>query len=186
MPNFKEATEGTVHSGGWRGDGDCHNRGQRAQRKQKRFLELGEGFVQFFWRIGRVVIMRSVFELCDLIRETAFAIHAYHRHGHLEKVYENALAHRLRKLGLDVQQQHPIMVFDEDGTTIGEYYADLFVDNRLVVELKAAKALADEHIAQILGYLKSSRIEHGLLVNFGSFRFQIKKFILSDRNDAFE
>ena len=76
-----------------------------------------------------------------MVRETAFAIHKYHKHGHLEKVYENALAHRLRKLGLDVKQQFPLVVYDEDGTVIGEYAADLFVENQLIVELKAAKRL---------------------------------------------
>ena len=65
-------------------------------------------------------------------------------------------AHRLRKLGLDVKQQYPFKVYDEDGTLIGDYSADLFVDNRLIIELKAAKALADEQVAQILGYLRSS------------------------------
>ena len=67
-------------------------------------------------------------QLCDVVRETGFAIHRYHKHGHLEKVYENALAHRLRKLGLDVKQQYPLKVYDEDGTLIGDYSADLFVD----------------------------------------------------------
>ena len=52
--------------------------------------------------------------------KTGFAIHRYHKHGHLEKVYENALAHRLRKLGLDVKQQYPLKVYDEDGTLIGD------------------------------------------------------------------
>ena len=118
-------------------------------------------------------------QLCDTVRETAFAIHKYHKHGHLEKVYENALAHRLRKLGLDVKQQHPLTVYDEDGTVIGEYFADLFVDNRLIIELKAVKALADEHIAQILGYLRASRIEHGLLMNLGAPKFEIRKYALS-------
>ena len=118
-------------------------------------------------------------ELCDVVRETAFAIHRYHRHGHLEKVYENARAHRLRKLGLEVKQQHPLQVYDEDGTLMGDYYADLFVDGRLIVELKAARALADEHVAQILGYLRASRIEHGLLISFGAPRFEIKKYALS-------
>ena len=79
-----------------------------------------------------------------------------------------------------MKQQHPITVYDEDGTIIGEYLADLFVDNRLIIELKAAKTLADGHIAQILGYLKGSRTEHGLLINFGSYRFQMKKYVLSD------
>ena len=123
--------------------------------------------------------MKTVNELCDIVRETSYAIHVYHGHGHLEKVYENALAHRLRKLGLDVKQQHPIKVYDEDATIIGDYNADLLIENCLIVELKAARALADEHIAQLLGYLKSARIEHGLLVNFGSYKFQIKKFAFS-------
>lgn len=128
--------------------------------------------------------MQDIMQLCDVVRETAFAIHRYHKHGHLEKVYENALAHRLRKLGLDVKQQHPLTVYDEDGTVIGEYFADLFVDNRLIIELKAVKALADEHIAQLLGYLRAARIEHGLLVNFGASRFEIRKYALSQALDA--
>ena len=128
--------------------------------------------------------MRTIFELCDLVRETAFAIHVFHGHGHLEKVYENALAHRLRKLGLKVAQQHPITVFDEDGTIIGEYLADLFIEDRLIIELKAARAIAAEHTAQLLGYLKSSRIEHGLLINFGSYRFEIKKYVFSQNPPA--
>jgi len=73
-----------------------------------------------------------ILQLCATIRETAFAIHRYHRHGHLEKIYENALAHRLRKLGLDVRQQHPLQVFDEDGTLLGEFFADLLVANELI------------------------------------------------------
>lgn len=126
-------------------------------------------------------ITKDIMQLCDVVRETAYAIHRYHGHGHLEKVYENALAHRLRKLGLDVKQQPPIKVLDEDGTVIGEFNADLLVEGQLIVELKAAKALADEHVAQLLGYLKSTRLEHGLLINFGSYKFEIKKYVRSDR-----
>jgi GxxExxY protein len=117
--------------------------------------------------------------LCDIVRQTSFDIHCFHRHGHLEKVYENALAHRLKKGGLDVKQQHPLTVLDEDGTVLGDYYADLLVQDRLIVELKAVKALADEHVAQILGYLRSSRIEHGLLLNFGAQKLQVRKYILT-------
>jgi GxxExxY protein len=123
--------------------------------------------------------MKNIMELCDLVRETAFAIHCYHKNGHLEKVYENALAHRLRKRGLDVKQQFPIKVYDEDGTLIGDYDADLLVNDQLIVELKAARALADEHTAQTLGYLRASRIEHGLLMNFGAPKFEIRKYVLS-------
>ena len=124
--------------------------------------------------------MKDIMELCDVVRETGFAIHCYHKNGHLEKVYENALVHRLRKRGLDVKQQYPLKVYDEDGTLIGDYNADLFIDNRLIVELKAAKTLADEHVAQLLGYLRASRNEHGLLMNFGAPKFQVKKFALSE------
>lgn len=81
---------------------------------------------------------------------------------------------------MKVDQQHPIQVYDEDGTVIGDYFADLLVEGCLIVELKTAKALAPEHEAQILGYLKSARLEHGLLINFGSYHFEIRKFILSE------
>jgi GxxExxY protein len=118
-------------------------------------------------------------KLCDRVRQTAYEIHVYHGHGHLEKVYENALAHRLRKAGLKVEQQHSITVYDEDGTVVGEYVADLFIEDLLLVELKAVRTMAPEHIAQLLGYLKSARREHGLLINFGSYRFQVKKFAMS-------
>lgn len=124
--------------------------------------------------------MKTINNLCDIVRETSYAIHLYHGHGHLEKVYENALAHRLRKAGLLVAQQHPIQVFDEDGTMIGDYFADLLIEDRLLIELKACRALAPEHTAQLLGYLRSGRREHGLLINFGSYKFQIGKYAMSD------
>ena len=120
--------------------------------------------------------MNDIKPLCDRVRQIAYEIHIYHACGHLEKVYENALANRLRKAGLTVLQQHSIKVYDEDGTEIGDYYADLLVDGRLIIELKTAKTLGPEHEAQILGYLKSSRLEHGLLINFGSYKFEIRKF----------
>ncbi len=123
--------------------------------------------------------MKNIQTLSDLVRQTAYDIHVYHGHGHLEKVYENALAHRLRKLALNVKQQHPIKVFDEDGTLLGDYLADLLVEDTLIVELKTAKTLAPEHEAQILGYLKAARTEHGLLINFGSYKFEIRKFAWS-------
>ena len=124
----------------------------------------------------------DIFALCDQIRETSFSLHRYLRHGHLEKVYENGLAHRLRKTGLSVEQQYPLKVLDEDGTVLGNYLADLFVEHCLIVELKACKTLANEHIAQLLGYLRACRIEHGLLINFGASRLEIKKYALSDGN----
>lgn len=122
----------------------------------------------------------TVKEICDVVRQTAYEIHVYHGHGHLEKVYENALAHRLRLGGIEVRQQWPITVYDEDGTVLGEYFADLLVEGRVIVELKACRALTAEHVAQVLGYLKSTRLDDGLLLNFGSFRFQIKKYTMAE------
>lgn len=123
--------------------------------------------------------------LCDTIRETSFAIHKYHRHGHFEKIYENALAHRLRKLGLVVEQQFPLNVYDEDGTLLGEFFADMVINKRLIVELKAVRAIADDHVAQLLGYLRSSRTETGLLINFGAPRLFIKKYLMSEPAESY-
>jgi GxxExxY protein len=123
-----------------------------------------------------------IFALCDQVRETAFALQKYHRHGHAEKIYENGLFHRLRKQGLKVAQQHPLNVYDEDGPLLGEYFADLLIEDQLIVEIKACRALVDEHVAQLLGYLRSSRREHGLLINFGAPILQVRKYVLGDPN----
>ncbi len=120
----------------------------------------------------------EIFDLCDKIRETAFSLHQYLRNGHLEKVYENGLVHRLRKSGISCEPQFPLTVYDEDGTVLGEYSADIFVKDSLIIELKACKNLSDDHVAQILGYLRASKIRHGLLINFGSPKLEIKKFKL--------
>jgi GxxExxY protein len=124
------------------------------------------------------MIDADIQKLCDTIRQTAYDLHVYLGHGHLEKVYENGLAHRLRKVGLIVMQQHALRVHDEDGAILGDYFADLFVDNRLIIELKACKTIVPEHFAQVLGYLRASSQQHALLINFGSPMFEIRKFIL--------
>jgi GxxExxY protein len=121
---------------------------------------------------------QDILVLCDQIRQLAFDLHVHLRHGHLEKVYENGLAHRLQKTGFRVEQQHPLKVLDEDGTVLGDYYADLFVEDCLIIELKACKALAAEHTAQVLGYLRASSQHNELLINFGSPKIEIRKFIL--------
>jgi GxxExxY protein len=82
--------------------------------------------------------------------------------------------------GLHVIRQHPLKVFDEDGTLLGEFLADLFIEDRLLVELKAVRSIADEHVAQLLGYLRAARMEHGLLINFGSPKLEIRKYALAD------
>ena len=78
----------------------------------------------------------DIMGLCDQVRELSYAIHLYHGNGYLEKVYENALVHRLRKAGFRIKQQQPITVYDEDGTVIGEYFADVIINDVLLIELK--------------------------------------------------
>lgn len=125
----------------------------------------------------------KIMKLSNTVRETAYAIHQYHGHGYLEKVYENALANRLRKTGLKVEQQHQLIIRDEDGSEIGEYFADLLVEDELIIELKACKAIKDEHKAQLINYLKGTCKEHGLLINFGSYKFFIKKYVRTSKTN---
>lgn len=122
---------------------------------------------------------RSIFTLCDIIRQTSLEIHRYLRSGFNEKIYENALANRLRKQQVRVEQQRRLRVFDEDGMLLGLLTADLLVDERLICEIKGCSALVEAHTAQLLGYLRAARIEHGLLINFGAPRLEIKKYILT-------
>lgn len=96
--------------------------------------------------------------------------------GFLEKVYENALAHELRKAGLAVGQQHPIQV-RYDGVVVGEFTADLLVEAAILIELKVAKALDDVHAAQCLNYLKARGLQVGLLVNFGKAKTEIRRIV---------
>lgn len=121
-----------------------------------------------------------IFQLCDAVRETSFALHKYLRHGHVEKVYQSGLLHRLRKRGLIAEAEVPLQVRDEDGTVLGDFFADLLVQKELLVELKAVKQLTDEHVAQVLGYMRASGIEHALLINFGGARLEIRKFVLNE------
>ena len=87
-------------------------------------------------------------------------------YGFLEKVYENALVIALRRHGCSIGQQVPIKVYFE-GELVGDYYADLIVDGRVIVELKVAESIAKAHEAQLINYLKATDIEVGLLLNFG-------------------
>jgi GxxExxY protein len=92
----------------------------------------------------------------------------YHQlgYGFLEKVYENAMVLELRRMGLKVEQQVPINVYYGDDV-VGVYYADLVVEDAVLVELKAAKSIDPAHEAQLLNYLRATPYEVGLLLNFG-------------------
>lgn len=101
--------------------------------------------------------------------------------GFLEKVYENALAHELRKSGLGVEQQKPVQVF-YDGVVVGDYVADLVVADAILVELKAVKTLDDVHMAQCLNYLKATGWTLCLLINFGVPKVQVRRIVHNFRD----
>ena len=106
------------------------------------------------------------------VGQIAYDIHEYFGTGLLEKVYESAFEHRLQKLGYKVERQKPLKVYDYDGFCVGEYFVDLYVNDCLVVELKSTAAIAPEHLAQLINYLKIMDKPVGLLVNFGSRKFE--------------
>lgn len=97
--------------------------------------------------------------------------------GFLEKVYENALVHELRKEGLAVSQQQPIAVV-YDGVRVGDYFADLVVNDLVVVEVKVARGLDPAYEAQLLNYLRATGMRVGLILNFGTPRLGVKRMIL--------
>lgn len=101
-------------------------------------------------------------------------------YGFLEKVYEKALKYELEKAGLHVERQKPINVYYET-ELVGEYFADLLVENKVIIELKATETICEEHENQLINYLKATDIEVGLLVNFGK-RPEIKRKIFSNKN----
>lgn len=105
-------------------------------------------------------------EITDKIIKSYYKVYNTLDFGFLEKVYEHALAIEHKKNGLEVKCQYPITVM-YDKTVVGEYFADLIVNNFVVIELKAVKQLAEEHECQLINYLKATHIELGLLMNFG-------------------
>lgn len=96
--------------------------------------------------------------------------------GFLEKVYENALMIELKKDGLQAEQQKPVKIYYQD-EIIGDYYADILVENEIILELKACKKIEDLHLAQCLNYLKATGLKLGLMLNFGNPRVEIKRVV---------
>ncbi len=96
--------------------------------------------------------------------------------GFLEKVFENALLIELHKEGIIAEQQVPIKVY-YDNISVGDYYADIFIENEIIVELKTVKIIDNMHIAQLLNYLKGTRRKLGLLINFSKPKVQIKRVV---------
>lgn len=100
-------------------------------------------------------------------------------HGFLEKVYENALALELKKHGFRCEQQVPISV-RYDGIRVGEYFADLLINEEIIVELKCVREFDDVHMAQCLNYLKATNLQTCLLANFNKARVEVKRISLSE------
>jgi len=119
-------------------------------------------------------------EITQVVIGCAFEVMKELGAGFLESVYEKALLLVLRQKELSAVAQHPIKVKFR-GETVGEFFADLLVENQVVVELKAVKAIAPEHQAQVINYLNATGIEVGLLINFGNPRLEYRRFSRSGK-----
>ena len=116
-------------------------------------------------------------EITEQILKTYFKVYNKLGYGFLEKVYENAMMIELKRLDLICEKQKSLNV-SYDGLIIGEYYADIIVNERVIIELKAAENLCPEHEYQLVNYLKASEIEVGILLNFGK-RPEFKRRVLT-------
>ena len=113
-------------------------------------------------------------ELTQKIIKCAYDAHNQLGTGFLEKIYQNALLIEAAKKELQVKAQHPIKVY-YDGQIIGDYIADLWVNERIIVELKAVQSLTRDHEIQLVNYLAATGVETGLLINFGSPSVQVRR-----------
>lgn len=121
----------------------------------------------------------------DLTEKTIGAFYNVYNalgYGFLEKDYENALLIALFHLGLQVEQQKKINVYFQVAV-VGEYVCDLIVENKVVLEVKSVQELLDEHKAQLANYLKATKIEIGLLLNFGA-KAEIKRLIFDNQREV--
>ena len=105
-------------------------------------------------------------EITEIILRDFYKVYNTLGFGFLEKVYENALSLELTKSGFRISRQKSISVY-YDGEIVGDYYADIIVNDAIILELKSAESIRDEHFAQLTNYLKATNIEVGLLLNFG-------------------
>ncbi|MBP7102785.1 MAG: GxxExxY protein [Bacteroidales bacterium] len=127
--------------------------------------------------MNKIKLLKIMKDIDDLIKQVIGASYIVHNAlgcGFLEKVYEKALAIELRKANIFFQEQFPIPVYYQD-ERIGDYFADLLVEVRLIVELKSVENVSSAHEKQLVNYLTATKIDDGLLINFGSSSVQVKR-----------
>ena len=136
---------------------------------------------------GKQIVLLSICKMGEDYKNTALTdkiIGAFYivynklGYGFLEKVYENALIIELKKSGLNVKRQSPVKVY-YNGEEVGSYFADIIVEDLVIVELKACDGYIDEHVAQLTNYLKASKVEVGLLLNF-RIKAQVKRRVFNN------
>lgn len=120
-------------------------------------------------------------EITEKIIKAFYKVYNALGYGFLEKVYENAMFMELESMGLSVEKQKQIQVYYE-GKEVGQYFADLVVEGNVIVELKAAESLCEEHEFQLVNYLKATEVEVGLLLNFGK-KPELKRKVFSNSGE---
>jgi GxxExxY protein len=123
-------------------------------------------------------------DITSKIIEAFYSVYNTLGHGFLEKVYENALRQELKEQNLTVEQQQKISVYYGE-CKVGDYFADLLVEKKIILEIKSAETLREEHELQLLNYLKATKIEIGLLLNFGRRPEIRRKIYTNDRKKTF-
>lgn len=125
------------------------------------------------------MIIISILTITQKVIKAFYQVYNSLGYGFLEKVYENALIIELKSMGINVEKQKPIKVYYKE-QLVGEYFADLIIEDIVIVELKATESLCEEHEFQLINYLKATNIEVGLLLNFGKTP-EIKRKVFSNK-----
>ena len=127
--------------------------------------------------MGNFDVTMDINDLTYKINGAVFEVNRILGAGFLEKVYENALMVELKLIGLNALSQVPVSV-NFKGEVVGEYFADIVVNDQIILELKAVDTLQKIHEAQLLNYLKATEFKYGLLINFAYPKAEIKRFVL--------
>ena len=135
-------------------------------------------------RINTKGLKMEYAEITEKIINAFYKVNNVLGYGFLEKVYENALTKELRGMQLDVKQQYPIKVYYRN-EVVGEYFADILVENVVIVELKSAGRLCKEHEFQLINYLRATQVEVGLLLNFGK-KAEFRRKVYTKKSSSFK